>query len=289
MGGGSDNVEMVPARSGTFFGVVMTAGDIYHIAGDGKPRYSGDGGPALDAGMSPVGISVDAVGNLVIADTGNSRIRVVAATTGTFYGKQMTGGDIYTVAGNGTSGFSGDGGRATQAELNAPESVVPDHAGNLVIADTGNGRVRVVATATGTFYGRAMTKGDIYTVAGNGTTGFAGDGGPATGAEFHLAVAVAVDGAGNIAVADTDCCFAPADIGNGRIRMVAAATGTFYGVPMTKGDIYTVAGNGAQGYSGDGGAAIAAELDQPFGVGVDAAGNLLVTDLNDGRVREITR
>jgi hypothetical protein len=288
-GGGSYDVEMVPARSGTFFGVPMIAGDIYTVAGDGKPRYSGDGGPALDAGMSPMGISVDAAGNLVIADRGNSRIRAVAATTGTFYGKAMTGGDIYTIAGDGTSGFSGDGGRATQAELNAPWSVVPDHAGNLVIADTANERVRVVAATTGTFYGRAMTKGDIYTVAGNGTFGFAGDGGPATSAEFHNPDSVAVDGAGNIAVADTDSGTTQFDMGNNRVRLVAAATGTFYGQAMTAGDIYTVAGNGTPGFSGDGGPGTHAELDQPFGVGVDAVGGLLVTDLFDGRVREITR
>jgi hypothetical protein len=285
----SDDVEMVPARSGTFFGVLMTAGDIYTVAGDGKPRYSGDGGPALDAGMSPIGISVDAAGNLVVADRGNSRIRVVAATTGTFYGKQMTAGDIYTVAGDGIAGFAGDGGRATQAELDAPWSAVPDHAGNLVIADTGNERVRVLAEATGTFYGQAMTKGDIYTVAGNGNFGFAGDGGPATSAEFHNPVSVVVDGAGNIAVADTVSGTTPFDMGNNRVRLVAVATGRFYGQAMTAGDIYTVAGNGIPGFSGDGGPGTHAELDQPFGVGVDAAGGLLITDLFDGRVREISR
>ena len=288
-GGGQDSVQMVPAKSGTFYGVPMTAGDIYNVAGDGKPRYSGDGGPALDAGMSPIGISVDAAGNLLIADSGNSRIRAVAATTGTFYGKAMTAGDIYTIAGDGVSGFSGDGGRATQAELNGPWSVVPDHTGNLVIADTGNERVRVVAETTGTFYGQAMTKGDIYLVAGNGTPGFAGDGGPATSAEFHNPDSVAVDAAGNIAVADTVSGSVAADMGNNRVRVVAAATGTFYGVPMSAGDVYTVAGIGTPGFSGDGGPGTHAELDQPFGVGVDVAGNLLVADLFDGRIREITR
>ena len=288
-GGGSDIVQMVPATSGTFYGVPMAAGDIYTVAGDGFPRYSGDGGPALAAGMSPAGISVDAASNLLIADQGNSRIRVVAATTGTFYGKAMTAGDIYTIAGNGTAGFTGDGGRAARAELNAPGSVVPGRAGNLVIADTGNERVRVVAVSTGTFYGQAMTKGDIYTVAGNGTPGFAGDGGPATSAEFHNPDSVAVDGAGNIAVADTVSGSVPADMGNNRVRVVAAATGTFYGVSMTVGDIYTVAGNGTPGFSGDGGPATGAEVDQPFGVGVETTGNLLVADLFDGRVREISR
>ena len=127
---------------------------------------------------------MDGAGNLLIADTGNNRVRVVAASTGTFYGQAMTAGDIYTVAGDGTGGFSGDGGPATSAELDYPAGVAVDGAGNLVIADTGNNRVRVVAASTGTFYGQAMTAGDIYTVAGDGTGGFSGDGGPATSAEL---------------------------------------------------------------------------------------------------------
>jgi len=146
----------------------------------------------------------------------------------------------------------------------------------------------VVAARTGTFYGRAMTAQDIYTVAGNGNTGFSGDGGPATSAEFNRPWGVAVDRAGNIAIADTNFGSAQSDMGNNRVRVVAAATGTFYGVPMTKGDIYTVAGNGTPGFSGDGHAATQAELDEPFGVGADAAGNLLIADLFDGRVRQVS-
>src|SRR4029077_6688673 len=122
-------------------------------------------------------------GNLVIADTQNFRIRVVAASTGQFYGQLMNAGDIYTVAGDGTQGCSGDGGPATSAELAYPRGVAVDGAGNLVIADTLNNRIRVAAESTGTFYGRPMTAGDIYTVAGDGTEGFSGDGGPATAAE----------------------------------------------------------------------------------------------------------
>jgi sugar lactone lactonase YvrE len=144
-GGGSDSVQMVPARSGTFYGVPMTAGDSYTVAGDGFPRYSGDGGPAIDAGMNPIGISVDAAGNLLIADQGNSRIRVVAATTGTFYGQAMTKGDIYTVAGNGTPGFSGDGGPAARAEVDQPFGVGVGAAGNLLVADLFDGRVREIS------------------------------------------------------------------------------------------------------------------------------------------------
>src|SRR6202042_1211205 len=114
------------------------------------------------------------------------------ARTGTFYGQAMTAGDIYTVAGDGTQGFSGDGGPATSAWLHFPEEVVADGAGNLLIADTFNHRIRVVAARAGTFYGQAMTAGDIYTVAGDGTQGFSGDGDPATGAELDRPGGVAV-------------------------------------------------------------------------------------------------
>src|SRR6202034_1186892 len=96
----------------------------------------------------------------------------------------MSAGHIYTVAGDGTAGGSGNGGPATDAELNDPQGVAVDGAGNLVIADTGNQKIRVVAASSGTFYGIGMTAGDIYTVAGNGRYGYAGDGGPATDARF---------------------------------------------------------------------------------------------------------
>jgi hypothetical protein len=232
-------------------------------------------------------VALDRAGNILIAD-GTARVRVVAARTGTFYGQPMTKGDIYTVAGDGSTAFSGDGGPATSAGIGALDVAV-DGAGNLVLADSANNRVRVVAVTTGTFYGQAMTAGDIYTVAGNGTAGFAGDGGPATSAEFHTDNAVAVDGAGNLVVADTHFDFDPAQMGNNRVRVVAVRTGTFYGQAMKAGDVYTVAGNGTLGYSGDGGPATGAELADPFGVGFDAAGDLLVADAFDGRIREIAR
>ena len=215
----------------------------------------------------------------MIADTGNSRIRVVAASTGTFYGQAMTAGDIYTVAGNGTAGFSGDGGPATSAELDGPHGRGGGRRGQPGDRRHGNNRIRVVAARTGTFYGQAMTAGDIYTVAGNGTGGFSGDGGPATSAELDAPDGVAVDAAGNLLIADTV---------NKRVRVVAASTGTFYGQAMTAGDIYTVAGNGTGGFSGDGGPATSAELDAPGGVAVDAAGNLLIADTYNHRIRVVT-
>jgi trimeric autotransporter adhesin len=248
-------------------------------AGEGLPFQMtpplGDGGPASSAILNQAcGTVVDHSGNLVITDSGNSRVRVVAESTGTFYGRAMTAGDIYTVAGDGTGGFAGDGGPATAAELNSPGRVTVDHSGNLVITDSGNSRVRVVAESTGTFYGRAMTAGDIYTVAGDGTGGFAGDGGPATAAELNSPQGVAVDGAGNLVIADT---------GNSRVRVVAESTGTFYGRAMTAADVYTVAGT--CGFSGDGGPAINAELCYPNATAVDHAGNLVFT--GNARIRVV--
>jgi hypothetical protein len=274
---GNLRIRVVAARTGTFYGQAMATGHIYTVAGDGNQGSSGDGGPATSAELGgPSDVAVDGSGNLVIADNYNDKIRVVAEATGTFYGQAMTAGDIYTVAGDGTQGFSGDGQAATAAELNRPLSAVVDGAGNLVIADTGNNRARVVAARAGTFYGQPMTAGDIYTVAGNGSAGFGGDGGPAAAAELSGPEGIAVDGTGGLVIADT---------GNNRIRVVAVATGTAYRQAMTAGHIYTVAGNATPGFSGDGGPGTRAELDSPLGIAVSRAGNMLVADTRNNRVR----
>src|SRR5439155_21999354 len=128
--------------------------------------------------------------------------------------------DAHALPGTRPTGFSGDGGPATAAELNLPSGVTVDGAGNMVIADSDNNRVRVVAASTGTFYGQAMTAGDIYTVAGTGAKGFSGDGGPAPTAEMDFPIGVRLDGAGNLVFAD---------INNNRMRMVAERTGPFCG------------------------------------------------------------
>jgi secreted PhoX family phosphatase len=275
----NNRIRVVAAATGTFYGQAMTAGDIYTVAGDGSNEFSGDGGPATSAGLNaPGGVAVDGAGNLVIADTSDQRIRVVADSTGTFYGRAMTAGDIYTVAGDGTAGFSGDGGAATSAKLAIPGGVAVDGAGNLLIADSGNNRIRVIAARTGTFYGRAMTAGDIYTVAGNGGFGFAGDGGPATHAKLASPALAIVDEAGNLVIAD--------DLNNA-IRVVAARTGRFYGRAMTAGDIYTVAGDATGGFSGDGGPATHAELFGPQAVTFAGAGNLVIADNENGRIRVV--
>jgi sugar lactone lactonase YvrE len=168
-------------------------------------------------------------------------------------------GVMTIVVGNGTQGFSGDGGQATAAALDSPAGVAVDGAKNLYIADSHNHRVRRVDGITGV----------ISTIAGNGSTGFSGDGGAARLAELNLPVMVAVDGAGNIYIADTD---------NFRIRKIAAGTGV----------IGTVAGNGVQQFSGDGGLATAASIDSPSGLAVDGVGNLYIADTHNHRVRVVS-
>jgi uncharacterized protein (TIGR03437 family) len=217
------------------------------VAGNSRRGYSGDGGPAVNAELySPEGVTLDQAGNLFIADEGNNVVRKVAAT-----------GIITTVAGIGIPGFSGDGGSATESQLNAPFGVALDAAGNLYVSDWVNNRVRKVSTA-----------GIITTIGGNGIRSSSGDGGPAIAASIGGPFGIAVDASGNIFVADQS---------GDRVRMISAS-----------GIISTVAGNGTEGYSGDGGVATDAELVQPFGVAVDSAGNLYIADRESGRIREVS-
>jgi hypothetical protein len=229
--------------------VDAATGIITTVAGNGISGYSGDGGAATNASLnSPTDMALDRAGNLFIADFYNARIRRVDAATGI----------ITTVAGNGISDYSGDGGAATNAMLNFTYGVAVDSSGNLFIADTGNSCVRRVDTGTGI----------ITTVAGNGGIGYSGDGGAATNARLNGPFDVALDGAGNLFIAD---------FYNARIRRVDAATGM----------ITTVAGNGHSGYNGDGGAATSAKLYGPFGVALDMAGNLFIADWFNYRVRRV--
>ncbi|HEY2577354.1 MAG TPA: hypothetical protein VGI74_13700 [Streptosporangiaceae bacterium] len=277
--GENNRLRVVPASSGRFYGVQMTAGRIYTVAGGGCFPYCGDGGLATHAGMNfPDGLAIDADGNLAVADEGNNRVRVVADTTGNFYGQHMTADHIYTVAGDGKQGSSGDGGPATKAELSVVSGLAVDRDRNLIITDDGSNRIRVLAATTGNFYGQHMTADDIYTIAGDGTSGFSGDGGLGTNAELAAPKDVASDGDGNVIIVDQ---------GNSRIRVLAGSTGNFYGVAMTTGHIYSIAGNGSKGFSGDGGPATGAEFDFPAAVALDSHGNVIIADQNNNRVRVI--
>jgi hypothetical protein len=263
-------------------------GAITTIAGGGTD-YPGDGGAATSAGLiNSSAVALDGAGNVLIADHGDLRVLLVAGescSSACAYGlASMTRGNIYTIAGTGSYGDSGDGGPAKNAELYSPSGLAIDSAGNVLIADTNNDRIRMIAAAdcaADCRYGLSPTvKNDIYTIAGMATEGFSGDGLPATSAELDQPLGLAVDGAGDLIIAD---------VGNSRVRMVAGSsclTGCPYGLmATTKGDIYTVAGTGVYGFSGDGGAATAADLSSPSAVTVDAAGDVLIADANNGAVR----
>jgi trimeric autotransporter adhesin len=270
-------VDLIAARSGVFFGRRLTAGHLYTLAGDGIAGFGGDHGPARDAefsiGSGTPAVAFDRNGNLLVADQGNERVRLIAVRSGRFYGQAMTAGYVYTIAGSGGfGGFSGDGGPAVKARLSYPTAAVTDHYGNVLIVDSLNGRVRVVAAATGTFYGQKMTAGDIYTVAGDGSWDFSGDGGPAVKAGM-IPMAVAADPAGNLIITDWN---------SRRVRLVAVRTGTMYGQAMTAGHIYTIAGSGEQGSSGGGGPARQAKFDILDGATTDQHGNVVFTDTISG-------
>ena len=227
----------------------LTPGIITTVAGDGTAGYTGDNGAATGAEINAVfRQAVDSAGNIYIAEYANNRIREIAAATGI----------ITTVAGNGTAGYTGDGGPATSAELKGPQGVSFDSAGNLYIADYGNSRIRKVNAATGV----------ITTVAGDGSGVYSGDGGPATSAGLVAAGEVIVDSEGDLYITDYNGC---------RIRKVLARTGI----------ITTIAGTGTVGYSGDGGAATSAALHSPGGVALDSAGNLYITDQRNNRIRKV--
>ena len=250
--GGSASFSVAVSGAGPFTyqwqfnGNNLPNGIITTVAGNGLWSFSGDGGAATNATLSnPFGVTVDASGNLFIADESNNRIRKVGID-----------GIITTVAGNGSAGYSGDGGVATNAGLYYPNCVAVDASGNLFIADIGSTRIRKVAT-----------NGIITTVAGNGLWSFSGDGGAATNAALANPTGVAVDASGNLFIADQ---------GNNRIRKVGI-----------DGIITTVAGNDTNSFSGDGGAATNASLFTPFGVAVDASGNLFIADAANRRIRKV--
>ncbi len=227
---------------------VSAAGIITTFAGTGSFGYSGDGGAATDAELNGMwGLETDAVGNVYISDVDNNVIRKVDHSTHV----------ITTYAGNGSSGFSGDGSMATAAKLNQPTSISMDDNGNLYILDHQNNRVRKVSSS-----------GVISTYAGNGLIGYTGDGGPATSARVRIAWGIDADDMGNVYISDE---------GNRRVRKI-----------NTSGIISTVAGNGSTGYTGDGGPATAARIGSTVeGLGLDENGNLLIADGTNHVIRKV--
>ena len=230
--------------------VTISTGYISTVAGTGTCGNTADGGQAASSAVNLPNhrVAFDSAGNFYFAEQGNHKVRKVNILTGV-----MT-----TVAGNGTAGSTGDGGLATSAKLNGPADVFIDSSNNIYVADGGNNKIRKVTASTGY----------ISTVVGNGTAGSTGDGGAPLSAELSNPQGVTLDSAGNIYIGDA---------GNNKIREVTKSTGY----------ISTVAGNGTAGYSGDGGAAINAEINGYFEVSIDSSGNIYIGDWYNNRVRMV--
>ncbi|MFD2328337.1 S-layer homology domain-containing protein [Cohnella sp. GCM10020058] len=242
----ASNLFITDGSSGVVRLVNKSTQKISTYAGDGSTGYSGDGGLATAAKFNyPGDVAIDGNGSLFIADNNNKVFRMVNSA-----------GIISTYAGNGSSRFSGDGGGALDAQLNYPSEIAYDSAGNLYFSETDSYRIRKVDLA-----------GQITTYAGNGTSGFSGDGGPASAAQLKSPKGLAFDAQGNLYVTDSY---------NYRIRKIAL-----------DGTITTVAGNGTFGYSGDGGSALSAQFKSPSDIVFDTAGNYYVLDGSDGRIRKI--
>ncbi len=246
----SDNIYFSDSHNHRIRRIDATSNIITTVAGIGQNfRFSGDGGAATNASLGfPHGIAVAKDGSYYIADTQNHRIRKVDAESGI----------IMTIAGTGQRGFFGDGGPAIAAVLNSPETVILDSNGDLYVADRDNHRIRKIDTTTGL----------ISTVAGTGIAGYSGDNGPSNYSQLNSPHGLALDKMGNLYIADHD---------NHVIRKVDLNTGI----------IITVAGDGSNGFGGDGGAAVSAQLSFPKGIVVDTDGNLFIADTGNHLIRRV--
>lgn len=280
---------------------VTTSGTISTVAGNGVSGFSGNGGPATDATLGAIyGVAADATDNIFFADYANNIVWQVNSA-----------GTIFALAGNGTAGYSGDGGPAYAAQLARVSDVAVDGSGNIYIADQGNFRIRKVATT-----------GTITTIAGTGTNGASGDGGPATDAQIGMVTALAADAAGNIyltsnkTIRKVSTAGVITTIAGGGTYVVADGVmataanfdlltgiaidnnGTLYTSVVAWSQVYKIDAAGIvslvinspkiAGFSGDGGPALNAKLSRPSGLSVDARGDLYVADANNNRIRKVT-
>ena len=267
------------SKTGDNINVLTTSGTVHTLGGIGDEGFAGDGGPVSDAAFANItGLALDANGVIYIADWTNQRIRTLTpdGPFGGGSGGGSTGGgdsgttaDTFspvgmheTVAGSGRTGFgmggfSGDGGPASDAQLQGPAGLWVAANGDLYIVDTQNHRLRMVTAATGI----------IETIAGTGSdAAFAGDGGPATAADIPFPGTPAVDGDGNVYFTTS-----------GRVVKVG-----------TDGNLTVIAGNGGEGFGGDGGPTTDAVIASPFGLSVDASGNVFITDTQNHRIRMVS-
>jgi hypothetical protein len=201
---GNDVVRIIPASTHSLFGKALTIQHVYTIAGNTNFDYTGDGGPgnAATLQLSPfAGVAVDPSGNVVIADGGNSVVRLVAASTGVYHQKARAAGNIYTIAGNGVPGLKNNK-KAYRGEMDAPQGVAVDSVGNVLVTDANNNDIRVIPARTGKYLGAGVKANGLYTVAGNSNAGYLGDGGPPRSAELNGPAGLSVDPSGHVVIAD---------------------------------------------------------------------------------------
>ena len=243
------NLYVVDGGNNRIRKIDLSTGIIFTIAGTGTMGFSGDSGLATNASLKiPEDIAIDSTGDIYVADAGNNRIRKITAATNI----------INTIAGTGILGYSGDNGLAISAQLNGPSGLCLDRKGSMYVADVENNTIRKINLQTNI----------ISTIAGTGTAGYSGDNNPATSAELRNPAQVYADTFGNIIMTD---------LNNNAVRKV----------DMTTGIITTIAGNGTAGYSGDGGPAVDALLNQPYGIFIDKQNNIFVTEYGNGTIRRI--
>jgi sugar lactone lactonase YvrE len=271
------NIYIADYGSGKVYEVKVSDGLMYLVAGNGTPGTSGDGGPAGSAELaSPRSVWGDTIGNIYIADTGNNKIRVVDAT-----------GNIHTFAGNGTAGSNGDSGPATSAEINNPQGVIVDANLNVYIADSSGGRIRVVCVTCGT--GSPLdallaklgisspVNGDIYTVAGSGSTGAFAYTAPVLSTGVSMAAQkLAFDNASNLYISDGNGVIWFLDFHTGYLRAIASNAAT---VCAGATDAFGDGCPATQAKFGDGGNGI--------GVGADTQGNIYISDTTNGLIRKV--
>ncbi|WP_054697766.1 Ig-like domain-containing protein [Syntrophomonas palmitatica] len=258
-------ILMVPVKDQTRFGVSMTAGKYYLIAGNGQGDYTGNEGPAVLAGVSPTYVVVDNAGNLFFSEY--NVVRVVAAVDGTIFGIPVKTGHVYTIAGSkGTGEYYGDGVPASQSKFVYACELALDADGNLYIADYSSFRVRMIAAKDQTKWGVPMTAGYIYTIAGNGTMIDSGDGDIATNVGLNCPSAIAVDKDGNINIGTLSS-----------IRKVDATTGIIKSLVKF-----------TSGYSGDGGNVSQAKFNHIKCLALDQIGNLYIADCNNNAIRMVS-
>jgi hypothetical protein len=316
-------VRFMPASSGSFYGQSMTAGHLYTVAGNGilapesgSSGYGGDEGPAtvpaakFDTFADGSGVALDDSGDLAIADPGNGRVRFVPASSGTFYGKTMTAGYVYTIASSLTDPMDvtfdakgdvivADGSDIRKVEAgtgtvttitiaagSSADGVAVDTNGDIAYSDE-NDSVFLIPASSGKFFNQTMTAGEAALVAG-GTKGYSGDDATATSAALNEPYGLAFDRFGDLVIAQQGEQPFSGDLVDPAVRFLPASSGSFYGQSMTEGDIYTIAGQASGGFSGDGGPGPAAKLSQATSVAMSTGEDVLIADAYNNRVRVVS-